>query len=214
VTTPQASYGANTLILSAGAWLPQLLGARYASPFKVQRQVLFWFDVDGPVAPFEPQNFPIFIWGRPHGGFYGFPAIDGKQGGVKVATEQYETTTTPETANRVAEADEAQAMHGRYVMASLPGISSRCLKSVVCLYTVTPDAEFVIDRHPDFERVLIASPCSGHGFKHSAAIGEALSELALDGKTRFDLRPFRFDRFQPRPHRSSATSPASGGGNH
>ena len=67
------------------------------------------------------------------------------------------------------------------------------------LYTVTPDAEFVIGRHPEFERVIIASPCSGHGFKHSAAIGEALSDLALGGKTRFNLSAFGFARFKNPP---------------
>jgi sarcosine oxidase len=197
VATDKGTYSAGTLIVTAGAWLPQLLGAQYAKPFAVRRQLLFWFDADGPIAPFEPPNFPIFIWELQGAkqAIYGFPAIDGERGGVKVATQQYETTTTPETVNRVASPEEARGMHQHYVAGNLPGLSSRVVKSAVCLYTVTPDAEFVIDRHPEFERVIVASPCSGHGFKHSAAIGEALSELALDGKSQFDLSAFRFGRF-------------------
>ena len=85
-------------------------------------------------------------------------------------------------------------MHRTYVAPYLPALSERCLKAVMCLYTVTPDAEFVIDRHPDLDRVILASPCSGHGFKHSAAIGEAIAQLALDGRSRFDLSAFTFRR--------------------
>jgi sarcosine oxidase len=197
VTTDKGTYSADALIVSTGAWLPQLLGARYAKPFAVRRQLLFWFDVDGPIAPYQPGNFPIFIWELQSAkqAIYGFPAVDGQKGGVKVATQQYETTTTPETVNRAASPEEARAMHQHYVAGNLPGLSPRVVKSAVCLYTVTPDAEFVIDRHPQFERVIVASPCSGHGFKHSAAIGQELSELALNGKTRFDLSAFRFARF-------------------
>ena len=167
-------------------------------PFAVRRQLLFWFDADGPIAPYRPPNFPIFIWELQgvKQAFYGFPAVEGQRGGVKVATQQYETTTTPETVNRVASPDEARAMHARYVAGNLPGLSSRVVKSAVCLYTVTPDAEFVIDRHPEFERVIVASPCSGHGFKHSAALGEAISDLTTGTSSRFDLSAFGFARFE------------------
>ncbi len=64
------------------------------------------------------------------------------------------------------------------------------MRAETCLYTVTPDSRFLIDRHPDSDRVIVASPCSGHGFKHSAAIGESLAELVLSGKSRLDLAPF------------------------
>jgi sarcosine oxidase len=75
-------------------------------------------------------------------------------------------------------------------------ITSHCVKTVVCKYTVTPDFGFVIDRHPDSDRVWLASACSGHGFKHSAAVGEALAEVVTQGgKTRFDLSAFKLDRF-------------------
>jgi sarcosine oxidase len=66
---------------------------------------------------------------------------------------------------------------------------------MACLYTVTPDFGFVIDTHPHCDRIMIASPCSGHGFKHSAAIGEALMQWAIDGGSRIDLRACRFARF-------------------
>ena len=74
-------------------------------------------------------------------------------------------------------------------------IASRCVRSSVCKYTVTPDYGFVIDQHPDSDLVCLASACSGHGFKHSAAVGEALAEVTAQGHTRFDLSAFRLDRF-------------------
>ncbi len=65
----------------------------------------------------------------------------------------------------------------------------------VCKYTVTPDYHFVIDRAPQSDRVWFVSACSGHGFKHSAAIGEAMAEVTTEGRTQFDLSAFRLGRF-------------------
>ncbi len=84
--------------------------------------------------------------------------------------------------------EEIAAMYRDNVAPFLAGATGRCVKAVTCLYTQTPDSGFVIGPHPESERIIIASPCSGHGFKHSAAIGEALAELAIDG--RGALRPF------------------------
>lgn len=197
IETDRGKYSAETLILAAGAWLPELLPERYAANFRVRRQVLFWFDVSGPIAPFMPGRCPVFIWevpGAPQG-IYGFPAIDGPRGGVKIATEQYEMATTPQGVNRAVSPAETSVMYETYVAPYLPGVGAKCIKAVVCLYTVTPDAGFVIDRHPESDRIIIASPCSGHGFKHSAAIGEVLADLAIDGRSRFDLSAFRLARF-------------------
>ena len=196
VRTTKGTYAAERLIVSAGAWLPQLIASKYGQPFKIRRQVLFWFTPKGSIAPFQLGKFPIYIWevqGRPQA-IYGFPAIDGEHGGVKVATQQYETETTPDAVHRTVWDAEMRAMYD-YIAPYLPGFSDKCVKAVVCLYTQTPDAEFVIDTHPEMPRVIIASPCSGHGFKHSAAIGEALSEIVTQGRSRLDLSPFTFSRF-------------------
>jgi sarcosine oxidase len=204
IATDRATYDADRLIVAAGPWLPQLLGAAFSPLFKVYRQVLFWFVAKGAIEPFLPENFPVFIWELQdrNQGIYGFPAIDGAQGGVKVATEQYEATTTPQTALREIGAREAGAVYESLVAPHLPGLSGECVRAVSCLYTVTPDFGFIVDRHPESERVIIASPCSGHGFKHSAALGQALAELVLDGASRFDLTPFRIGRFgQSAPRR-------------
>jgi len=195
VTTDKGRYTANKLILAAGPWLPEVLGETHAPLFKVYRQTQFWFAVED-VAPFLPERFPIFVWELKDStrGIYGFPAIDGLDGGIKVASEEFNATTTPDSVARDVSQDEIAAVYA-LIAPHLSGVGPRCLRASTCLYTVTPDFGFIIDRHPDSDRILIASPCSGHGFKHSPAIGEALADLPLDRPPRFDLAPFRLARF-------------------
>jgi sarcosine oxidase len=197
VTTERDTYAADGLIVAAGPWLPQLVDAAFIKELRVCRQTLFWFDIEGPATPFLPENFPVFIWelqGKKQG-IYGFPAIDGPRGGVKVATEQYDVTTTPDAVEREVSAAEMRATYEDYVAPHVAGLTGKCPKAAACLYTVTPDFGFVIDTLPGAERVIVASPCSGHGFKHSAAIGEALAELVIDGASHLDLRACGLDRF-------------------
>jgi sarcosine oxidase len=196
VATATGRYEADRLIVAAGPWLPQLLGLDLALLFRVFRQVLYWFDIDGALEPFLPDRFPVFIWElrETRQGVYGFPAVDGPGGGLKIATEQYSATTTPDDVARAVGPEEIAEMHAKYVAPHFPHLSPRCVRAVTCLYTVTPDFAFVVDRHPESERVIVASPCSGHGFKHSAALGEALAGLALEGRAGFDLAPFALSR--------------------
>ena len=194
VATEHSTYEADTLIIAAGPWLPELIAPDLARRFRISRQVLFWFDIDGPVKPFLPENFPVFIRVAPgvDQSVYGFPALDGARGGIKVGIEQYETTTTPDRIERTVSADEIATMHDQFIVPHLRSLTRTCVRATTCLYTVTRDFGFVIDRHPDSERVIIASPCSGHGFKHSAAIGEALAELVVDGSSALSLSAFRW----------------------
>lgn len=197
VTTDRGRYRARRLILAAGAWTPEILGEDFRGFFRVLRQVLFWFAIRTNAERFVPGRCPIFIWELqgPAQVIYGFPAVDGPSGGVKIATEQYGEETEPEAVRRSVSATEIRAMFETYVGPYLPDLSSECLKARACLYTRTPDAGFVIDRHPACDAVTIVSACSGHGFKHSAAIGEAVAGWALDGASRIDLSPFRLGRF-------------------
>jgi sarcosine oxidase len=197
VVTDRGTYSAGDLMVSAGPWLPRLLDERWSPRFRIFRQVLFWFDIEGPITPFLPERFPIFIWELQGAAqaIYGFPALDGPHGGVKIASEQFGVETTPESVDAKVSEPEIRAMYDTYVAPNLSGVSGKCLRAVTCLYTVTPDFGFVIDTHPDFERVLVVSACSGHGFKHSAAIGEALAERIIDGASRLDLGGFTIKRF-------------------
>jgi sarcosine oxidase len=197
VTTDRAVYGADKLIIAAGSWVTQFLEPAHARHFKVYRQVMFWFGIrDDLRSQFLPGEFPIFIWifeNARDNFFYGFPSLDGKT--IKIASEQYGSVTDPAQVNREISNEEKRAMHKKYVLGRLPGISSTCAAAVSCLYTTTPDSNFVIDFYPGHPQVIIASPCSGHGFKHSAAIGEVLAELVICGKSKIDISSFGIDRF-------------------
>jgi sarcosine oxidase len=196
VTTAKSRYAADRLVVAAGPWLTELL-PELARHFKVYRQVLYWFDVEANFAAFTPDKFPIFIWELPEDGrgIYGFPAIDGPRGGFKISTEQYLETTTPATVARDVTPAEIATMVRELVAPHIKGVGATCVKAVTCLYTVTRDFGFVIDSHPELNRIIIASPCSGHGFKHSAALGEAIGDLAAGQPSRFDLSAFTLARF-------------------
>ncbi len=147
---------------------------------------------------------PGFVWdvgGDQRGfvhldGFYGFPAIDGPDGGVKVASESYEHTTTPDGRQHPADRAEIDRMYHGCVEPYLPWLGAEPLRTVSCLYTSTRGSRFIIDRHPEHDAVLVVSACSGHGFKHSPAIGEAVAQWLTDGAPHIDLAPFSFDRAQ------------------
>lgn len=191
VVTDTGTYSAATAIIAAGPWVRDFVKGPAADLFNIYRQVLHWFDVSAAYEQYSADKFPIFIWsfGRWPGDFvYGFPAIDGLGGGLKVASEEYQTTTPPEQVDRSVAPEESAGIFNNYVEGKLAGVGKRCVKSAVCLYTATPDSNFVIDWMD--ENVLLASPCSGHGFKHSAAVGETLAELALTRRSTIDTAPF------------------------
>lgn len=198
VKTSSGTYSAEKVIVSAGPWIARFLPPAYAPLFKVYRQVMYWFEIEEHRrAAFAPPIFPIFIWIFAKGGefgFYGFPSLDGKA--IKVVTEQFTATADPDHMNRNVSTEEQQSMYEEYLQGRLPEISDRCASAVSCLYTVTPDSNFVIDVHPDNDRILIASPCSGHGFKHSAAIGETLAQRVIHGTSEIDIGSFGLKRFK------------------
>lgn len=197
VRTDKGEYEAGRLIVSAGPWAGELMDDALKRLFPVYRQVLYWFDVEARYEEFTPDRFPIFLWdcGVPGSEIYGFPAVDGRRGGIKIATEEYRDPTTPERVDRRVTLEETQNMYAQRVQPYLDGVTGECRRSVACLYTVTPDFNFVLDLHPHMPQVVVASPCSGHGFKHSAAIGEALAEFVTVGKSRLDISSFRLNRF-------------------
>ena len=114
--------------------------------------------------------------------------------GLKIVTEQHHTRCDPDTVAREVTETEIHEFYHRYVSEKLAGVNPTCVAAEACLYTVTADEHFVIDWHPESARVLLASACSGHGFKHSAAIGEALVQMAIDGESALSMAAFAFSR--------------------
>ena len=184
VRTSRGRHECDRLILAPGAWASELFNIEWL-PLEVEPQQLHWFDPDGGPQPFQPDRFPIYIWDLGNGiQFYGFPADD--DGRVKVAF--FRSKVKGEHAMREALAP------------CIPGLAGgRLLETVSCKYTLTPDHHFVIGHHPDHLNVVIASPCSGHGYKFASVIGEILADLAIDGATRHPIDLFSPHRFRGLP---------------
>lgn len=196
VTTDRGRWRARHVVLAAGPWLPGLLPDGLARRFLVYRQVQYWFVPDVPEA-FGRDRFPVFIWmyGAHEGAhLYGFPS-DSPDRAVKIASEEYGTPESADDVTRTVEPAEVQAMFEQHVRGRLHDLQPRAARSSVCLYTSTPDGGFVIDSHPQLPGVTILSACSGHGFKHSPAIGEAVAERIVNGRSTLDLAPFALARF-------------------
>jgi sarcosine oxidase len=192
VRTTSGTVEASTLVLTAGPWVTDLV-PELAPQVRILRQVLFWFDLRDASAYDGLLDSPVYIWcpgADPEDTIYGFPMVDGPTGGAKVAREQYVVETTADEVDRTVTAAETEEMYEQHVRDRLPALSGRCVRSAVCLYTEVPGSRFLIDRLPSAPNVVLASPCSGHGFKHSAAIGEALAQLATRGETGLDLSAF------------------------
>ena len=186
---------ADEVVVCAGMWSAELLGEPFKSLLRVCRQQLFWFKLEEPVI--FPEVSPSFILS--HGPLetdwcYGFPPIPG-EGSVKIAAEQYTAQSLPNSLDRTVSDADVAAMFRTHVAGKIAGVTAERVKASVCTYTVTPDYGFIIDDHPALKNVTVVSACSGHGFKHSAAIGEAVAQRALSGSSQIDLSAFSLSRF-------------------
>jgi sarcosine oxidase len=173
-------------VLTAGAWMSQLLGDLFS--LSVERVPVFWFE---PRAPIE---LPVYLLDDSDGMFYGFPCFADQ--GLKVARHHSGVTCSPDTVKRELAPGEDEEVR-RFLRRRLPSIANaRLLGGKVCMYTNTNDGHFVIDRHPASPRAIYASACSGHGFKFASVVGEILADLALDGGTRYPIGFLSAARFQ------------------
>jgi sarcosine oxidase len=192
VKTSSEEFSAAKMVVAAGPWLPQIM-PELARLLKVERQVLFWFEPKSSPEIFRPSRCPIHLWqAAPRKFFYGFPDLGD---GVKIAKHHEGETTTPESVDRTVHESEITEMRG-ILERFLPEANGRLLSATVCLYTDTPDEHFIIDFHPRSRNVVILSPCSGHGFKFSSAVGEIAADLVEKERSRLDISRFALSRFQ------------------
>ena len=194
VTTSRGTYEGDRLVISAGAWARSVIGD-IQLPLEIERQTVFWFEPPTPRGEYSSRSFPIYAYEFKRGVIcYGFPELSK---GVKASVmHDGAIVDSPEQVNRtVTESDVAPLRNA--LAGVLPDLSrARVRDSTTCIFTNTPDHDFVIDFHPEHDNVLISSPCSGHGFKFASAIGELQADLLTTGRTRFDLTPFRLSRFR------------------
>ena len=181
------------VVVTAGAWTSSLL-KELSLPLTVTRQQVCYYK-PSDTAMFEPKGFPVFTEITSGNEFmYGMPYFG--RNGVKVARHGMGQAVSPDTCNRMPDSDYIQRMD-TYLGERVPELGSP-VHSEVCLYTETPDEDFVIGAHPDCPDILIAAGFSGHGFKFCSLVGRIMGELALNGKTAFDISPFRISRKFPK----------------
>jgi sarcosine oxidase len=185
------THGAGRVILAADAWTNALLaGFDRRLPLTVTKEQVTYFAAPDPEA-FAPDRFPVWIW-MDEPSFYGIPTYG--EAGPKAAQDAGGQPTTPET--RTFERDEAMYERvRRFVETHLPAAAGPELLTKTCLYTLTPDRDFVVDRVPGAPGVIVGLG-AGHGFKFASVLGRVLVELALDGASPSDgeLGAFRIDR--------------------
>ena len=179
------------LVLAAGAWMPELL-SDLRPPLEIERQLFHWFEPRSHPERFSAHRAPVALWEYDDQRM--FATLPDTGHGVKIGVHHEGEITTPGRVRREISPEEDERIRV-LLRRFLPGADGRLVESRVCLYTNTPDRDFLIDRHPDHPQVILASPCSGHGFKFASAIGEAVAGLAMHGESRFDLSPFRLGRF-------------------
>lgn len=197
IMTDQGALLAAQAIISVGSWAPSLLGDPFAQLLAPSRQVMHWFEVDPDYARHWAKS-PVFIWSHgssPNDFFYGFPSLSGSNA-IKTAGEQYDAFVHPDEIERTVTPAESAAMRSEHLAGRVQGLRPHAQRAVTCLYTVTPDSNFLIDRHPGNDRILVVSPCSGHGFKHSAATGEIAAQCVVDGKSTINISPFGLARLE------------------
>lgn len=193
VTTASGEYTADKLVLTAGAWNRRLL-ADLELPLVVERQSVFWLDPETSTRDYDLGRLPIYAYEYRAGNIcYGFPRLPR---GVKASVmHDGATVADPDKVNRAVDAAEVNPLRAA-LRPVLPALAEAPVReSDVCLFTNTPDHDFIVDFHPLLPQVLISSPCSGHGFKFSSAIGEIQADLLTAGKSAFDLSPFRIGRW-------------------
>ena len=194
VKTSKGTYESDKLLVSVGPWVGSLLTDVHL-PLEVERQTVFWLDPPSPRDQYASPSFPIYAYEfKPGVICYGFPEL---AKGVKASVmHDGAIVRSPEQVNRaVTESDLAPL---RTALAGvLPKLAQSPVRdSTTCIFTNSPDHDFVIDFHPRHGNVLISSPCSGHGFKFASAIGEGQAELLTTGRTKFDLSPFQLGRLR------------------
>jgi sarcosine oxidase len=193
VRTERAEYRAARLVLTAGAWMGRLVAPLRTLAIP-ERQVLIWTAARRPEL-FQVGAFPVFIlveddWAQ----WYGFPEYGIP--GVKLGLYHHRREVVdPDATDWRSIVDEDEQVLRGGIRRFMPLADGATLSFRSCMFTNTPDEHFILDRYPGYPQVIVASPCSGHGYKFASVMGEVLADLAMDQEPAFDLSMFRLDRF-------------------
>ena len=184
VTTDKGRYEAERLVLAAGASMGELAPS-LGSLAVPERQVLAWLQPHDP-ALFEPDRFPVLNLKVEEGRHYGFPVYEVP--GFKFGRYHHLGETGEADAMRREPDAEDERLLRAFGERYFPAGSGPMMALRTCLFTNTPDEHFILDRHPGHAQVVLASPCSGHGYKFCSVVGEIIADLATGaGETRHDI---------------------------
>lgn len=187
VTTDRGEYVSANLVITAGPWAGQILrhssngtgSVRWGEKLRVLRKPVFWFAADG-AYDVEKGN-STFFFETSAGQFYGFPRIDRTTIKLAEHTGGDEVADPMNVDRTLSHADLARVSD--FMREHLPTIDPQPVRHSVCMYTKTPDSHFLVDRHPAWGNVVFGAGFSGHGFKFTTVLGEALADLALAGQS-------------------------------
>ena len=191
VVTDRGRYSAGQLVLTAGPWMRQLVPSLHEQ-LATFKQTIGWFP-PARAELFQPAAFPVFIHFSDDGEFYGLPMHSArglKVGGPHFAREPID----PDVPDRIPSPRQLQALQ-TFVERRLPDASGQAQSPTGCIYTKTPDENFIIDRLPGAPAVVMVSACSGHGYKFAPVIGEIVAQLVVDGRTTHAIEQFSLARF-------------------
>jgi sarcosine oxidase len=190
VVTAGGTEGFDAAVVATGPWIRELVPGL---PVQGERQPMVWLALQSDADWFGAARFPVWLReGTPQGDAYGFPSLDGRT--IKIGLHHGGDPADPDTLKRSvtdADLDPIRLFVTRY----LRGVTRHVARSVVCIYTNSPDDDFIVDLHPESSRVVVLSPCSGHGFKFAPVIGDVAADLVLQGRTARDISRFALSRF-------------------
>lgn len=199
VKTAQETFSCDRIVLTAGSWAKGLLAAQGIDlPLKIMPCQLGFYQPEHP-ADFEPGTFPVFF-AHMNGDYgempYGIPHEDPSIG-VKITTFYgWDTVSSPEEVDYTPSQAWTERIRN-FAREYLPGAAGPLLSTRRCLYTVTPNKDFIVDHHPNYPQITIGAGFSGHGFKFTTLMGKMLADLAVQGSTPHDTSLFKVTRFQP-----------------
>ncbi|WP_158738282.1 N-methyl-L-tryptophan oxidase [Alteribacillus sp. YIM 98480] len=194
VHTKTGTFTASKLVITAGAWLSSMV-EDLNIPFHVKRKVFGWF-IPNEGDRYAYEHFPSVVFDtNKYGHFYGFPDFKGK--GVKVGRHDQGELCEADTVNRSFGAyQEDEAYLRNFLGSFLPEANGELREGQVCMYSNTPDSDFVIDFHPEHDNVVLAGGFSGHGFKFASVVGSILADLVTKEKTSHDISFFNLERLK------------------
>jgi sarcosine oxidase len=200
VRTDREEIRTNRLVVAAGAWTSSLLGDHLSVPLIPNRKAMVWFEPVDPRAC-SPAEMPAWLIDDGHaaGCYYGVPAWPGQSAplGVKIGLHGPGRVVDPDASYEITEITPEVVDRFTVDLADrLPGVLKGPIAAQACLYTMSPDEHFVVDRLPGRGSMVVVGGFSGHGYKFAPVIGEIAADLAIDGATAQPTGFLGLDRFR------------------